>query len=42
MPYYSTASATNLGGEIGINEDLGDSGLRIDAEQRYTLRYGIR
>ena len=41
MSSHPTTSALSLGGGIRINVELDDSGLRFDAEERYTLRYGI-
>ena len=37
----STSTSPGMGGSIQITVESEDSGLWFDAEQRYTLRYGI-
>ena len=41
MPFHTASTFPALAEAVQINVELDNSGLRFDAEQRYTLRYGI-
>ena len=41
MHFRPAPTSPVLAEAVQINVELDNSGLRFDAEQRYTLRYGI-
>ena len=42
MPFHPATTDLSLGGGVQITVELEDNGLLFPADQRYTLRYGIR